>query len=120
LAATAAEVTADMDNEKEAQQVKATERKKVLKEKKAAVIAKEAAERAVELPKLAPIMRDFEEGRKDIHLLNTPLFPKPYLVKMLKHYYASKPTGVQKKSKEEICGEAMKCFEASKVAVLPL
>jgi len=120
LAATVAEVTADMDNEKEAQQVKATERKKVLKQKKAAVIAKEAAERAVELPKLAPIMRDFEEGRKDIHLLNTTLFPKPYLVKMLKCYYDSKPTGVAKKSKQEIYDEVIKCFETNKVATVPL
>ena len=50
--ATVAEVSADIENEKEAQKAKATERKKVLKEKKASVIAKEAAECAVELPKL--------------------------------------------------------------------
>ena len=120
LVATVAEVSADIANEKEAQQVKATERKNVLKQKKASVIAKEAAERAVELPKLQPIMQDFEEGRRDIHLLNTALFPKPHLVKILKHCYDSKPTGVAKKSKEEIYAEVTKCFEASKVAVVPL
>jgi len=120
LVATVAEVSADIANEKEAQQVKATERKKVLKEKKASVIAKEAAERAIELPKLLPIMQDFEEGRKDIHLLNTTLFPKPYLVKILKYYYDAKPTGIAKKSKEEIYAEVMACFEASKTAVVPL
>jgi len=69
---------------------------------------------------MSPLMLDFKEGPKDVTVLNTPLFPKPYLVKALKCYYSSKPTGVQKKSKEEICGEVMKCFEASKVAVLPL
>jgi len=120
LAATIAEVSADIDNEKEAIKKKAVQKVKASKEKKAAVIAKEAEERARELPKLSPLMLDFEEGRKDITILNTPLFPKPYLVKMLKCCYASKPTGVQKKSKEEIYGEVMKCFEASKVAVLPL
>jgi len=120
LVATVAEVSADIENEKEAQKVKATERKKALKEKKASVIAKEAAERAMELPKLRPIMEDFEEGRKDINLLNTTLFPKPYLVKILKCYYDAKPTGIAKKSKEEIYAEVMACFEASKAAVIPL
>jgi len=118
--ATVAEVSADIENEKEAQKAKATERKKVLKEKKASVIAKEAAELAVELPKLGPIVEDFEEGRKDIHLLNATLFPKPCLVKMLKHCCDSKPTGIAKKSKEDICAEVMVCFEASKTAVVPL
>jgi len=66
-----------MPEKKEAQKAKATERQKVLKEEKASVIAKEAAERAVELPKLRPIVQDFEEGRKDVHLLNATLFPKP-------------------------------------------
>jgi len=65
-------------------------------------------------------MEDFEEGRKDIHLLNTTLFPKPHLVKTLKCCYDSKPTGIAKKSKEDIYAEAMACFEASKTAVVPL
>jgi len=120
LMATVAEVSADIQNEKEAQKVKVTERKKVLKEKKASVIAKEAAERAMELPKLWPIMEDFEEGRKEIHLLNTTLFPKLYLAKILKCYCDAKPTGIAKKSKEEIYAEVMACFEVSKAAVIPL
>ena len=94
LVAAVAEVSADVENEKEAPKAKATERKKVLKEKKASVIAKEAAERAMELPKLRPMMQDFEEGRKDIHLLNATLFPKPCLVKILKHCHGAKPMGL--------------------------
>jgi len=39
---------------------------------------------------------------------------------MLKHCYDSKPTGIAKKSKEDICAEAMACFEVSKTAVVPL
>jgi len=120
LVATVAEVSADVENEKEAQKVQATERKKVLKEKKAQVIAEEAAERAVELPKLRPIVEDFKEGRKDIHLLNTTLFPKPCLVKILKCCCDAEPTGIAKRSKEEIHVEVMARFEASKTAVLPL
>jgi len=59
-------------------------------------------------------MEDFESGRKDVKLLNTPLFPKPYLLKTLKHCYNAKPTGAQKMSKEDVYNEVMKCFEAGK------
>jgi len=59
LAAAVAEGTADMDNKKETNKKKADQKIKASKEKKASITAEEAAVRAVELPKLAPLMLDF-------------------------------------------------------------
>jgi len=120
LAATVAAVTADIENEKQAKKKKADQNVKASKEKKAAQIAKEAAERAIELPKLRPLMLDFETERRDVAVLNSTLFPKAYLAKILKHCYDAKPIGIAKKSKQEIYEEVIKCFEASKDAVVPL
>jgi len=102
LAATVASATAEMDEEKRAKIEKTAQNVKVSKEKKAKKEAEEEAERAFELPKLKPLMNDFETGCREIKLLNTPMFPKPYLLKMLKQYCNAKPTWAQKKTKEEI------------------
>ena len=112
LAATVAAVTADIANEKKMVSIKKAQKVKATKEKKATKQAEAEAQRAVELPKLQPIMGDFETGRRDITILNTPMFPKPYLIKILKYYYNAKPIGAQKKTKLEIYDEVMKCFEA--------
>jgi len=117
LAAAVASVTAEMEEEKRAQVEKTAQNVKASKEKKAKKQAEEEAERAVELPKLKPLMEDFETGRRDIACLNTTLFPKPFLIKILKHYYNAKPTGVQKKTNQELCEEAMTCFEAGKLVI---
>jgi len=94
-AATVAEVTADIDNEKKKHAAKTAQNVKASKEEKAKKQAEEEAERAVELPQLKPLMEDFETGRRDITALNTTLFPKPFLIKTLKHYYNAKPTDAQ-------------------------
>jgi len=119
LAATVASVTAEMEEEKRAQVEKTARNVKASKEKKAKKQAEEEAERAVELPKLKPLMEDFETGCRDIAALNTTLFPKPFLIKTLKCYYNAKPTGAPKKTKEDIYNEVIKCFEAGK-AVIPI
>ena len=119
MAATAAEVTADIDNEKKKHAAKTAQNVKASKEKKAKKQAEEEAERAVELPQLKPLMEDFETGRRDITALNTTLFPKPFLSKTLKCCCNAKPAGAQKKTKEDICNEAIKRFEAAK-AVIPI
>jgi len=64
-------------------------------------------------------MEDFETGCHDIAALNATMFPKPFPTKMLKCCYNAKPTGAQKKTKEDICNKAIKCFEAGK-AVIPI
>jgi len=119
LAAAVASVTAEMEEEKRAQVEKTAQNVKASKEKKAKKQAEEEAERAVELPKLKPLIEDFETGRRDIASLNATLFPKPFLTKMLKCCCNAKPTGAQKKTKQETCEEAMTCFEAGKL-VIPL
>jgi len=64
-------------------------------------------------------MEDFETGRRDIAALNTTLFQKPFLTKTSKRCHNAKPAGAQKKTKEDIHNEAIKCFEAGK-AVVPI
>jgi len=117
LAATVAEVTADIDNEKKQNAAKKAQMVNATKEKKVTKIAEEEAEHAVELPKLKPLMEDFETEHRDVACLNTTLFPKPFRTKTLKHCHNAKPTGAQKKSKQETHQEVMTCFEAGKLVI---
>jgi len=119
LAATVASVTAEMEEEKRAQAEKTAQNVKASILKKAKKKAEEEAERAVELPKLQPLMEDFETGRKEITVLNTTLFPKPYLLKILKYYYNVKVVGATKRNKQSIYEEVVKCFDEAK-AVIPI
>jgi len=119
LAAAVASVAAEMEEEKSTQVEKTAQNVKASKEKKAKKQVEEEAERAVELPKLKPLMEDFKTGRRDVAALNTTSFPKPFLMKMLKCCCNAKPTGAQKKTKEDIHNEVIKFFEAGK-AVIPI
>ena len=45
------------------------------------------------------------------------LFPELFPMKTLKCHCNAKPTGAQKKSKQETCEEAMTCFEVGKLVI---
>jgi len=119
LADTVASVTVEMEEEKRAHVEKTAQNVKASKEKKAKKQAKEEAERAVELPELKPLMEDFETGHREIKLLNTPMFPKPYLLKILKYCYNVKEVGATKRNKQSIYEEVIRFFDEAK-AVIPI
>lgn len=123
LAATVAEVTADIAQEKKNQKTKKDQKVKASKEKKAADKAYEEAKRAEELPQLRLLMEDFETGRKRLTDSDSKLFSKAYLIKILKYYYNARPKGAQSMNKAQIFNELVKCFEAKeaeKEAVTPI
>ena len=97
LAASMAEVTAELDNQKSVKRAEAAQKVKDKLEKKAAAKQKEDAKRKELLPKLESIMEPFLNGSKTYLALSG--LTKSCIVDILKYYYndpeAAKPSATK-------------------------
>ena len=115
LAATVAQVTADMDQEKDRKKTEAANREQKRKQKKKDDQAKEAAKQDCERPAVQLIMDDFIKGTKPSSEFEN--LTVSVLLSILKYYYDDKPKGLAKMSKQTLVEEVLKRFEAAAAKV---
>ena len=117
LAATVAEVTADMDAEKERKKKDAAQKVRDKKRKKQDDKAKDEAKKAAAMPSIQLLMDDFIKGVKQPAEFES--LTRPVLVNILKYFYNTRPIGLTKMSKEAVV-QAVKQAHNVAAAVQPI